>query len=217
MNDAKYECARTGLLLVDPYNDFLAPEGKLWPFVKEVAESVNLLSHLREIVAAARQAEIRVFFVPHHRWEPGDYARWNHANHTQLATGKRQTFARGTWGGEFHADFKPQEGDVIIQEHWAQSGFANTDLDYQLKQHGIGKIIIIGMLANTCIESTGRFGMELGYHVTLVKDATAAFSREAMHAANEVNGPTFAHTIVTTSEIITALSDAALSSKTVHP
>jgi hypothetical protein len=30
--------------------------------------------------------------------------------------------------------------------------------------------------ANTCVESTGRFGMEFGYHVTLVKDATAAFS-----------------------------------------
>lgn len=33
--------------------------------------------------------------------------------------------------------------------------------------------------------------MELGYHVTLVKDATAAFSREGMHAAHEVNGPSF--------------------------
>jgi nicotinamidase-related amidase len=90
----------------------------------------------------------------------------------------------------------------------AQSGFANTDLDHQLKEHGIEKIIIIGMLANTCIESTGRFGMELGYHVTLVKDATAAFSREAMHAAHEINGPTFAHAILTTSELVAALSKA---------
>lgn len=156
MNDATYDRARTGLLLVDPYNDFLAPEGKLWRFVKEVAESVNLLSNLRAIVAAAREAGIQVFFVPHRRWEPGDYTRWHHANRTQRATGKGQTFARGTWGGEFHADFTPQEGDIVIQEHWAQSGFANTDLDYQLKQLGINKIILVGMLANTCIESTGR-------------------------------------------------------------
>jgi nicotinamidase-related amidase len=61
------------------------------------------------------------------------------------------------------------------------------------------------MLANTCIVSTGRFGMELGYHVTLVKDATAAFSREAMHAAHEINGPTFAHKILTTAELLAAL------------
>jgi nicotinamidase-related amidase len=37
--------------------------------------------------------------------------------------------------------------------------------------------MVIGLLANTCIESTGRYAMDLGYHVTLVKDATAAFSK----------------------------------------
>jgi nicotinamidase-related amidase len=62
------------------------------------------------------------------------------------------------------------------------------------------------MLANTCIESTGRFGMELGYHVTLVKDATAAESWEEMHAA-ERNGPTFAHAIVSTGKMVAALAE----------
>ena len=76
---------------------------------------------------------------------------------------KNQIFAKGTWGGEWHPDFVLQEGDIIIKEHWAQSAFANNDLDQQPKQHGIEKIILIGMLANTCIESTGRFGMELGH------------------------------------------------------
>jgi nicotinamidase-related amidase len=51
------------------------------------------------------------------------------------------------------------------------------------------------MIANICIEAAGRLGMELGYHVTLIKDATAAFSHEGMHAAHEVNGPEFAHAI----------------------
>jgi nicotinamidase-related amidase len=63
----------------------------------------------------------------------------------------------------------------------------------------------VGLLANTCIESTARFAMELGYHVTLVRDATAAFSRDHMHAAHELNGPTFAHAIPTTSELLDAL------------
>ena len=73
--------------------------------------------------------------------------------------------------------------------------------------HGVEKIILIGMLANTCIESTGRFGMELGYHVTLVRDATAAFSQEAMHAAHAINGPTYAHEIVTTRELLSTLAN----------
>ncbi|MBV8097181.1 MAG: cysteine hydrolase [Acetobacteraceae bacterium] len=162
-------------------------------------------NNLKAVVKAIREKNIQVFIVPHHRWEPGDYERWKHANHTQIASGKRQTFAKGTWGGEWHPDFVPQAGDIIIKEHWAQSGFANTDLDQQLKQYGIEKVIIIGLLANTCIESTGRFAMELGYHVTLVTDATAAFSQEMTHAAHKLNGPTYAHEILATAELVSAL------------
>ncbi|MCY1462913.1 hypothetical protein D9M71_807390 [compost metagenome] len=47
--------------------------------------------------------------------------------------------------------------------------------------------------------------MELGYHVTLVRDATAAFSKEMMHAAHELNGPTFAHSIVDTDGLVQTL------------
>lgn len=88
--------------------------------------------------------------------------------------------------------------------HWGSSGFANTDLDVPLKQRGVPKIVLVGMLANTCVETTAKFGVELGYHVTLVRDATATFSPEAMRAAHEINGPTYAHAILTTSELCAA-------------
>jgi nicotinamidase-related amidase len=61
------------------------------------------------------------------------------------------------------------------------------------------------MLANTCIEATGRIGMELGFHVTLVRDATSAFTHEAMHAVMNIDGPTYAHAILTTTELLAAL------------
>jgi nicotinamidase-related amidase len=120
----------------------------------------------------------------------------------------RHSFARGEWGGEWHPDFAPRDGDIIIKEHWGSSGFANTDLDLQLKQRGISHVILVGLLANTCTETTGRYAQELGYHVTLVRDATAAYSKEMMHAAHELNGPTYAHAILKTSELIAALPSA---------
>ncbi|MFT4436528.1 cysteine hydrolase family protein [Caballeronia sp. 15715] len=208
MTASHYSAEDSAILLVDPYNDFLAAEGKLWPLVKEIAEQVNLLDHLRDIMGAARKAGLKVFFVPHHRAEPTDYQGWKHVNSQQAAAGKGQVFAKGTWGGEFHDDFKPQPGDVVIKEHWAQSGFANTDLDQQLKQYGIQKLILIGMLANSCIESTARWGMELGYHVTLVTDATAAFGHDEMHTAHKVSGPLYAHAMHTTAELTQALAPA---------
>jgi hypothetical protein len=41
--------------------------------------------------------------------------------------------------------------------------------------------------------------------VTLVRDATSAFTHEAMHAAMNIDGPTYAHAILTTTELLAAL------------
>jgi nicotinamidase-related amidase len=201
MSDVTYSRESTGLLLVDPYNDFLSEGGKLAGLANAVAEEVDTLNNLRRVVAAARTAGLHVFYVPHHRSTPEDFQGWKHPSPYQLGAGKAQVFAAGSWGGEWHPDFLPQPNDVVVKEHWGASGFANTDLDFQLKQHGIDKVIIVGMLANTCIETTAKFAAELGYHVTLVKDATAAFSQEAMTAAHVINGPTYAHAIVTTRDL----------------
>jgi len=201
------DITKTALLFVDPYNDFLAAEGGLWSMVSEVAEEVGLLENLRSVTAAVRELGIQVVIVPHHRSTPTDYAGWDHPTPYQLYGHKLRTFAEGTWGGEWQPDFAPREGDLIATEHWGSSGFANTNLDTLLKQKGITRVILIGLIANTCIESTGKYASELGYHVTLVRDATAAASAEAMHGAHDINGPTYAHAVVTTAELIAALPD----------
>ena len=208
MTSQTYNKATTALLVIDPYNDFLSEGGKVWPRVKDVATEVGLLDNLRAISSAVRSAGIQIFIVPHRRWEPGDYEIWCHPSPTQCAIMHRHSFARGEWGGDWHPDFAPRDDDIIIKEHWGSSGFANTDLDLQLKQHGISHVILVGLLANTCTETTGRYAQELGYHVTLVRDATAAYTKEMMHAAHELNGPTYAHAILNTGELIAALPQA---------
>ena len=201
-----HDIKRTALLFVDPYNDFLAPEGKLWPMVAEVATAVGTLDNLRLVTAAVRQAQMQIVIVPHHRWRPGELDAWDHPSPYMAGCYQMQIFAAGEWGGEWHPDFAPQPGDLIATEHWVSSGFANTNLDTLLKQKGITHVVLIGLIANTCIESTGKYAVELGYHVTLVRDATAAASAEAMHCAHDINGPTFAHAVITTTELVAALA-----------
>ena len=58
------------------------------------------------------------------------------------------------------------------------------------------------MIAHRCVEATVRFAAELGYDVTLVKDATADYSDEEIHAALDVNLPNYASAVVTTDEIV---------------
>lgn len=200
-----YDVRRTGLLLVDPLNDFLADEGLLWPAISEVAATVDLRRHLFDLLKVSRSAGVRVFYVPHRRWEAEMFSTWSYPNPSQLAVAGNKLFARDGFGGGWFAGLEPTVGDVIVAEHWAQSGFANTDLETLLRQHGIDHVIVVGLLANTCIESTARFAMELGFHVTLVTDATAAYTPEIMHAAHALNGPTYAHQITETATIVAAL------------
>jgi len=76
----------------------------------------------------------------------------------------------------------------------------------QLKKHGIYKLIVIGLIAHTCVESTVRYAAELGYEVTMVRDATASYSDREMHAALDVNIPNYASAIATTKELVDAIS-----------
>ena len=157
---------------------------------------------MRQVLAAARAANVQVFIAPHHRWREGDlHSHWKTTPPIGAAAAKGRSFADGTWGGSFHPDFEPRPGEVVAQEHWLSSGFANTDLDLQLKKHGVRKVIVIGMRANTCIESTVRFAAELGYEVTLVKDAIGSFGHAEMDASLQFNLPAYANAIVSTGEI----------------
>jgi nicotinamidase-related amidase len=200
-----YDKSLTGLVVIDPYNDFISEGGKLWDRLRGVAEANECVPHMRQVLDAARQADIRVFYALHHRYRPGDYETWKYIAPIQKAAWSRKSFEYGTWGGEIAAGFEPAPGDVVAQEHWCSSGFANTDLDVLLKRHGIQRLITIGLIAHTCLEATVRFGAELGYEVTVVKDATASYSDREMHAALEVNLPNYA-TVVTTEEVVQVLS-----------
>jgi ureidoacrylate peracid hydrolase len=128
---------------------------------------------------------------------------------------KSKAFEYGTWGGEIRAEFAPEPGDIVAQEHWGSNGFANTDLDLLLKRHGVLRLIVIGLIAHACVESTVRFAAELGYAVTAVKDATADYSDEHMHAALVTNLPSYANAIVTTDEVIESMSALDISGRSV--
>ena len=205
MADVAFRFGQTGLLVVDPYNDFISDGGKLWARVREVVEANRCIPHMIEILDVARSADIRVFFSPHHRWRPGDYETWKFWAPIQEGAARSKVFADGTWGGTFRDEFTPRPGEIVAQEHWCSSGFANTDLDLQLKKHGVHQLIVIGMRANTCIDSTVRYAAELGYEVTLVNDAIGSYSWDEMKATLEINAPNYARAILSTKELIASI------------
>lgn len=166
--------------MIDPYNDFISLGGKVWDRLKGVAEDNDCVPHMKDVVDAARTAGIGVFYAMHHRYRPGDYETWKYVAPIQRAAWSRKTFEARTWGGEIHPDL-------------------------QLKEHGLHRLIVIGLIAHTCMEATVRYAAEVGYDVTVVRDATASHSDSEMHAALEVDMPNYA-VVTTTSDVVGAMS-----------
>jgi nicotinamidase-related amidase len=208
MTDLTFDKEITALLVIDPYNDFISEGGKVWDRLKAVAEANRCVPNMLQVLTAARQANLRIFYALHHRYRPGDYETWKYIAPIQKAAWSRKTFEEGTWGGEIRTEFIPHSGDIVAQEHWCSSGFANTDLDLLLKKHGIHQLIVIGLIAHTCVEATVRYAAELGYEAIVLTDATADYSDEAMHAALNINLPHYATAIATTAEIVELMNQS---------
>merc|ERR1712048_355473 len=94
-------------------------------------------------------------------------------------------FIAGTWNAEICASMKPEQQDAVIMGKKGLDAFPGTNLETQLRTHGIETIALAGFLTNCCVESTMRTACEKGFNVITLSDCTAATSREAQKAAVE--------------------------------
>ncbi|KAK1254128.1 hypothetical protein MKX08_008123 [Trichoderma sp. CBMAI-0020] len=193
---------KTAFLLIDPLNDFLHPEGKIYPALKASIEATDTVNNLQKFVSTARKSHIPIFYCQHQLHEEGTYHDWSHMSKSQLRIQQTNTFAAGSFGAEIYKGLEPDRsnGDAIVSRHWNSSSFGNTDLDYQLRQRDITHVVCAGMVANTCLEATARYAIELGYHVTIISDATAGFSVELRDVAEKIVWPTIVDEVLTIDE-----------------
>ena len=198
------EPSGTVLVVIDPYNDFTSPLGKGWPLIREVANRIGTVGNIRRAVGAARECDVPVVYAPHARYRRRSVpARW--PNPSQYLARRSRFFADGGFGGRFRADLAPLPGEFVASEHRVSSGFTDTDLDGHLRSIGAAHLVLCGMLTNTCIESTARAAVDLGYRVTVLEDAVAAWSPEEHAAALHGSLRLVAHEIVTTTSFAESL------------
>merc|ERR1712003_12726 len=79
----------------------------------------------------------------------------------------------------------PEHLDVVITGKKGLDSFPGTDLEAQLKAHGVETIALAGFLTNCCVESTMRTAFEKGFNVITLSDCTATTSKEGQKAAVE--------------------------------
>ncbi|UFS72549.1 cysteine hydrolase [Geomonas sp. RF6] len=199
---------RTALLVIDPVNDLLSEGGAGWDMTKKTVTMNNVIGHLKGAIEGARRCGIPVIFGPmaytEEDYTEGQLHRRSGINRLMY---ERRMFLAGSWGADFHHDLQPKDSEIVLEPHKGIDVF-ETDLPEHLERLGVTHLVICGMIANLCCESTGRRAMEGGYDVTFISDAIGASSIAAYEAAIHVNYPLIANAVITTDEFLAGFRSA---------
>lgn len=175
------------LLVVDPVNDFLSEGGAGWEMTKNIVKMHDVVGHLKQAIEGARQRGIPVLFAPmaytEEDYADGKLQRRCGINRIMF---EKRMFLAGSWGADFHPDLRPRDDEVVLLSHKGVDVF-ETDLAEHLRRLNATHLVIAGMTANLCCESTGRSAMEAGYDVTFLSDAIGAENMIAYEASIRVN------------------------------
>ena len=175
--------ANTAIVITDPQNDFLSPNGVTWGVVGESVTENNTVENIEGLMSAAKEADIPVFISPHYYY-PTDYG-WKFEGALEVLMHNIKMFDRkgplslegfeGS-GADWLAQYENiiEDGKTIVASPHKVYGPETNDLVLQLRKRGIDKVILAGMSANLCVESHLRELLEQGFEVAVVKDATAA-------------------------------------------
>ncbi|MEO9851962.1 MAG: cysteine hydrolase [Reichenbachiella sp.] len=175
--------ATTAIVITDPQNDFLSPDGVTWGVVGESVTANNTVDNIETLFKIAKEKNMTVFVSPHyyykhdHTWQfEGALEALMHKINMFERTGALTTEGFEGSGADWLDQYKKYlEGDnVIVSSPHKVYGPESNDLALQLRKHGFNKVILAGMSANLCTESHMRDLVESGFEVAVVKDATAA-------------------------------------------
>jgi nicotinamidase-related amidase len=204
MTTSPYPAGATALLMVDVLNDFLAKDGKINGWIQPQIDEVGLIANLTRLLAGVRAAGLTVAYAPHGLHEHS-FEDVKHVPLRMQYAMENHVFWVGEPGSDFFEPFRPRDGDIVASRHRTFNGFMGTDLDAQLKQRSIDRLVFAGLTSQTCVEGTARHATEAGYHVTFLTDAVAEFTPEAHKAALEISYPTFGHAVLTVDTFLAAL------------
>ena len=204
---------RTALLITDPQNDFLSPDGVTWGIVGESVTENNTVENIEKLFIAAKENDIQVFISPHyyfphdHGWKfEGALETMMHSVGMFDRTGPLSIEGFEGSGADWLERYKPyiEDGKTVIASPHKVFGPENNDLILQLRKRRIDKVILGGMSANLCTESHMRELLEQGFEVAVVKDATAAAKLEEGdgYQAALVNFRFIANAVWTTEEAV---------------
>jgi nicotinamidase-related amidase len=200
---AAIDPSHAALLVLHYQNGLVRHEG-VFAFSGSAAqvEKHHCLEKTAAVLAAGRAAGLTVIYV-NIEFRPG-FPELKKPTYPLIESiQERNAFIRGSWDAGVPDELKPEPSDIIVI-NFDSSAFSHTDLDGILRAKGVRNLFLAGIATNWVVESTTRYGAELGYDITVLEDCCQGFSDELHDFAIKNTLPYYA-TIMTSSDFIGAL------------
>jgi len=209
----------TALVVTDPQNDFLSPDGVTWELVGNSVTENRTVEHLDQLFREAKAGGYEVFVSPHYYYPTDKGWKFGGMVETMMhdinmfdRAGQLTTEGFAGSGADWMTglDKYIDDGATIVTNPHKVYGPESNDLALQLRKRGISKVVLAGMSANLCVEAHMRQLIEDGFEVTVVKDATAAAQHPEIgdgYAAAVINFSYIASSVLTTDEAVAALNE----------
>jgi ureidoacrylate peracid hydrolase len=195
----------TSALLVLHYQNGLVKHEGVFAFSGTAVqvEKHNCLEKTAGVLEAARAAGMPVFYV-NFEFRPG-FPELKKPTYPLIESiQERNAFLRGSWDAGVPEELEPGPDDIIVI-NFDSSAFSHTDLDCMLRAKGTKQLFLAGIATNWIVESTTRYGAELGYDITVLEDCCQGFSDELHDFAIKNTLPYYA-SIMKSGDFVAALS-----------
>jgi nicotinamidase-related amidase len=207
----------TALVVTDPQNDFLSPQGVTWGLVGESVRENDTVEHIDRLFKTAKARGYDVFISPHYYY-PTDHG-WQFGGTVEKMMHEIKMFDRGGTltldgfegsGADWLQQYKRyiEDGKTVVVSPHKVYGPESNDLALQLRKRGKNKVVLAGMSANLCVEAHLRELLEQGFEVAVVKDATAAAKHPELgdgYATALTNYAFIANAVLTTADVVSAM------------
>ncbi len=179
------EAKTTALVLIDLQKGVLGMPVQPYAAADIYARSKQLAQRFRG--AGAPVVQVRVSFAK----DLGDAP--------SMAVDQPSNFASLPAGWDEFPEPLAASDIVVTKRHWG--AFHGTDLDLQLRRHGVRRIVLGGIATHIGVESTARSAFEHSYELVIVEDLCSGLSAETHAFSFKYIFPRLAR--ITTAEAIT--------------
>jgi nicotinamidase-related amidase len=146
-----FDMSRAALVVIDPQNDFLSPDGAGWSLFGQSVTANNVVANLAKLFQAAQSSDMTVAVSPHYHY-PAD-GEWRFAGPAQQLLTVLHMFERSGpltvedlpgSGADFLEQLKPfiLDGSTVIASPHKVWGPQTNDLALQLRKRGVSQIVL---------------------------------------------------------------------------